>query len=93
MAMAFARTPASATHDLPARRIARLGEPLRLYRGGVIEQLRSTGDFGPKSGDSRTIGNCANQARTEPRCADAGEEPKRQGGLSTYGTHLGMIWW
>jgi homoserine O-acetyltransferase len=38
MAMAFARTPASATHDLPARRIARLAEPLRLYRGGVVEQ-------------------------------------------------------
>jgi homoserine O-acetyltransferase len=38
MAMAFARTPPTATHDLPARRLARLPEPLRLHRGGVIEQ-------------------------------------------------------
>ncbi len=34
--MALARTPA-ATHDLPATRLAILDEPLRLYRGGVIE--------------------------------------------------------
>ena len=38
MAMALARTPPSATHDLPARRFARPAEPLRLFRGGVIEQ-------------------------------------------------------
>ena len=38
MPMALARTPSSAAHDLPARRFARLDEPLRLYRGGVIEQ-------------------------------------------------------
>ena len=34
--MALARTPA-ATHDLPATRLAILDEPLRMYRGGVIE--------------------------------------------------------
>ena len=34
--MALARTPA-ATHDLPATRLAVLDEPLRLYRGGVVE--------------------------------------------------------
>jgi homoserine O-acetyltransferase/O-succinyltransferase len=38
MAMALARTPPNAAHDLPARRHARLDAPLRLYRGGVIEQ-------------------------------------------------------
>jgi homoserine O-acetyltransferase len=38
MAMAFARTPPSATHDLPARRLAWLPEPLKLFRGGVIDQ-------------------------------------------------------
>jgi homoserine O-acetyltransferase/O-succinyltransferase len=37
MAMALARTPSTAT-DLPARRFARLPAPLRLYRGGVVEQ-------------------------------------------------------
>jgi homoserine O-acetyltransferase len=38
MAMAFARTPAAAAQDLPATRLAVLGRPLRLYRGGMIEQ-------------------------------------------------------
>jgi homoserine O-acetyltransferase len=38
MAMALARTPPTATRDLPARRLARLDRPLRLFRGGVIEQ-------------------------------------------------------
>jgi homoserine O-acetyltransferase len=38
MAMALARTPPVGAHELPARRYARLAEPLRLYRGGVIEQ-------------------------------------------------------
>jgi homoserine O-acetyltransferase len=38
MAMAFLRTPPTATHDLPARRLAHLEQPLRLFRGGVIEQ-------------------------------------------------------
>jgi homoserine O-acetyltransferase/O-succinyltransferase len=39
MAMALARTPSTSTAvDLPARRFARLPVPLRLYRGGVIEQ-------------------------------------------------------
>src|SRR5512134_3891215 len=38
MSMALARTPQSATHDLPATRFARLSQPLRLYRGGLIEQ-------------------------------------------------------
>jgi homoserine O-acetyltransferase len=38
MAMALARTPPTATHDLPARRLAWLPAPLRLFRGGVIEQ-------------------------------------------------------
>jgi homoserine O-acetyltransferase len=38
MAMALARTPPNAAHDLPARRHARPEAPLRLYRGGVIEQ-------------------------------------------------------
>ena len=37
MLMAVARTSPSAVHDLPATRLAILGEPLRLYRGGVIE--------------------------------------------------------
>ncbi len=35
--MAAARTSAAAAHDLPATRLALLAEPLRLYRGGVIE--------------------------------------------------------
>jgi homoserine O-acetyltransferase len=35
--MAVARTSSSAAHDLPATRLAILDEPLRLYRGGVIE--------------------------------------------------------
>ena len=35
--MAVARTSPTAAHDLPATRLALLGEPLRLYRGGVIE--------------------------------------------------------
>ena len=38
MAMAFARSPSSAAAEFPARRLARLEQPLRLYRGGVIEQ-------------------------------------------------------
>jgi homoserine O-acetyltransferase len=38
MAMALARNPPSAAHDLPARRLAWLERPLRLHRGGVIEQ-------------------------------------------------------
>jgi homoserine O-acetyltransferase len=38
MAMAFARSPSSAAQEFPARRLARLEQPLRLYRGGVIEQ-------------------------------------------------------
>jgi homoserine O-acetyltransferase len=38
MAMAFARTPIAAAHDFPARRLAHLDAPLRLYRGGVVEQ-------------------------------------------------------
>jgi homoserine O-acetyltransferase len=38
MAMALARTPRSATHDLPARRFARLDRPLALFRGGAVEQ-------------------------------------------------------
>ena len=36
--MALARPPQSAAHDSPARRLARLAQPLRLRRGGVIEQ-------------------------------------------------------
>ena len=35
--MAVARTSPTAAHDLPATRLALLDEPLRLYRGGVIE--------------------------------------------------------
>ena len=38
MAMAFARSPSSAAPEQPARRLARLEQPLRLFRGGVIEQ-------------------------------------------------------
>jgi len=38
MAMALARPPQSAVHDLPARQFARLAQPLHLRRGGVIEQ-------------------------------------------------------
>ncbi len=38
MAMALARTPPSAPHEMPARRFAQLDAPLRLYRGGMIEQ-------------------------------------------------------
>jgi homoserine O-acetyltransferase len=38
MAMALARSPSSAAQELPARRLAALGAPLRLRRGGVIEQ-------------------------------------------------------
>lgn len=37
MAMALARTPPTAAHEMPARRLAQLAAPLRLYRGGVIE--------------------------------------------------------
>jgi homoserine O-acetyltransferase len=37
MLMAVARTSPSVVHDLPATRLALLDEPLRLYRGGVIE--------------------------------------------------------
>lgn len=36
--MAVARTPSFASHDQPARRLARLDGPLSLRRGGVIEQ-------------------------------------------------------
>jgi len=36
--MAFARSPSSSAPEQPARRLARLDQPLRLYRGGVIEQ-------------------------------------------------------
>lgn len=39
MPMALARTPSSAAPDLPARRFARLEPPLRLYRGGQLEQV------------------------------------------------------
>lgn len=35
--MAVARTSPASTHDLPATRLAILAEPLRLYRGGVID--------------------------------------------------------
>ena len=38
MLMAAVRSPSSGSHDLPARRLARLAQPLRLRRGGVIEQ-------------------------------------------------------
>ena len=38
MAMAFARSPSSAAPEFPARQLARLERPLRLHRGGVIEQ-------------------------------------------------------
>jgi homoserine O-acetyltransferase len=38
MAMALARTPPAAAHDLPATQLAVLERPLRLYRGGTIEQ-------------------------------------------------------
>jgi homoserine O-acetyltransferase len=37
MLMAVARTSPAAAHDLPATRLALLDEPLRMYRGGVIE--------------------------------------------------------
>ncbi len=36
--MALPRPPRSASRDLPARRLAQLARPLRLHRGGVIEQ-------------------------------------------------------
>ena len=36
--MALARTPSSAAPDFPARRFARLERPLRLHRGGIIDQ-------------------------------------------------------
>ena len=36
--MTLARTPRSALRDFPARRLARLDAPLRLQRGGVVEQ-------------------------------------------------------
>src|SRR5512135_96472 len=38
MAMALARPPSSAAPEFPARQLARLERPLRLHRGGVIEQ-------------------------------------------------------
>jgi len=38
MAMALARPPSSSAPELPARRLARLAQPLRLHRSGVIEQ-------------------------------------------------------
>ena len=37
--MALARSPSSAAPDLPARQFARLEQPLRLYRGGQLEQV------------------------------------------------------
>jgi homoserine O-acetyltransferase/O-succinyltransferase len=37
MLMAVARTSPAVAHDLPATRLALLDEPLRLYRGGVLE--------------------------------------------------------
>jgi homoserine O-acetyltransferase len=37
MLMAVARTSQSVHDELPATRLALLGEPLRLYRGGVVE--------------------------------------------------------
>ena len=37
--MALARSPSSAAPDLPARQFARLPQPLRLYRGGQLEQV------------------------------------------------------
>ena len=36
--MALARPPSSAAPDFPARQLARLAQPLRMHRGGVIEQ-------------------------------------------------------
>jgi homoserine O-acetyltransferase len=38
MAMAFPRLPSAAAPEMPARRLAQLAQPLRLYRGGVLEQ-------------------------------------------------------
>jgi homoserine O-acetyltransferase len=38
MAMTLARTPRSTGREFPARHLARLGGPLRLHRGGVVEQ-------------------------------------------------------
>jgi homoserine O-acetyltransferase len=38
MAMALVRPPSSAAPEFPARQLARLERPLRLHRGGVIEQ-------------------------------------------------------
>lgn len=38
MAMALARSPLHAAQEFPARRLARLAAPLRLYRGGAVEQ-------------------------------------------------------
>jgi len=38
MGMPLPRSPRSAARDFPARRLAQLGAPLRLHRGGVIEQ-------------------------------------------------------
>jgi hypothetical protein len=38
MLMAVARTPPAAAHELPAMRLALPDQPLRLYRGGEIEQ-------------------------------------------------------
>jgi homoserine O-acetyltransferase len=38
MAMAFARSPSSSAPEQPARRLARLDQPLHLFRGGVLEQ-------------------------------------------------------
>jgi homoserine O-acetyltransferase len=38
MAMALARPPSSAAPEFPARQLARLGRPLHLHRGGIVEQ-------------------------------------------------------
>jgi len=38
MAMAFPRLPSAAAPEMPARRLAQLSQPLRLFRGGVVEQ-------------------------------------------------------
>jgi homoserine O-acetyltransferase/O-succinyltransferase len=38
MVMALARPPSSAAQEFPARQLARLARPLRLHRGGAIEQ-------------------------------------------------------
>lgn len=37
--MALARSPSSTAPDLPARQFARLEQPLRLYRGGLLDHV------------------------------------------------------